>query len=189
MLVRLCLADGIPLVNVVRSAEQARLLTAIGATYVCDSSAPTFLADLTEAFAATGATLAFDAIGGGKLPGQLLACMEAALNRKATAYSRYGSPTHKQVYIYGALDRSPTELVRTYGMAWGIGGWLLTPFMYKTPPERLAALKARVAAELHTTFASQYTKSLSLAGMLELDAIAAYAKAATGEKVVVTPNA
>jgi NADPH2:quinone reductase len=188
MLVRICLEDGIPLVNIVRSAEQARLLTAIGATHVCDSSAPTFLADLTEAFAATGTTLAFDAIGGGKMPGQLLAAMEAALSRKATAYSRYGSATHKQVYIYGGLDTGPTELTRSFGMAWGLGGWLMTPFLQSLEPARAAALRQRIADELTTTFASPHTRQVSLAEALQLPAVTVYAKRATGAKYLITPN-
>ena len=129
MLQRICLADGVPLVNIVRRPEQAELLRGLGATHVCDSSAPTFMDDLTEALVDTGATIAFDAIGGGRQAGQILACMEAAINASATEYSRYGSNVHKQVYIYGGLDRGPTEFNRNFGMAWGIGGWLLTPFL------------------------------------------------------------
>lgn len=188
MLVRICLKDGIPLVNTVRSAEQARMLRALGATHVCDSSAPTFLADLTEAFATTGVTLAFDAIGGGKLAGQLLGAMEAALNRKATAYSRYGSSTHKQVYIYGGLDPAPTELTRTFGLAWGLGGWLLTPFLQSLEPARAGALLRRVADELTTTFASPYAKQVSLAEALQLPAVTEYAKRATGAKYLIVPT-
>ena len=126
--------------------------------------------DLTEALVATGATLAFDAIGGGKLAGQILSCMEAALNKTAKEYSRYGSPTHKQVYIYGGLDRGPTEFTRSFGMAWGMGGWLLFPFLQKIGAEGAQKLKARVAAELKTTFASHYTKEVSLVEALGLDA-------------------
>ncbi|MET0791943.1 MAG: zinc-binding dehydrogenase [Polyangiaceae bacterium] len=188
MLVRICLKDGIPLVNVVRRAEQVAQLRAIGATHVCDSSAPTFLADLTEAIAATGATLAFDCLGGGKLGGQILGCMEAAINRKATAYSRYGSSTHKQLYIYGGLDTSPTEFVRSFGLAWGIGGWLVTPVLAKLEPARVSALKQRIATELTTTFASPYTQRVSLVEALQLKAAQHYAKKATGAKYLITPN-
>ena len=188
MLVRICVRDGIPLVNIVRSAEQVALLTAIGATHICDSNAPTFLADLTEAFAATGTTLAFDAIGGGKLGSQILACMEAAINRKATSYSRYGSPTHKQLYIYGGLDTGPTEVVRSFGMAWGMGGWLVTPFLQKLEPARVVALKQRIAAELTTTFASAHTQRVSLAQALQLSVVRSYAKKATGAKYLITPG-
>jgi NADPH2:quinone reductase len=188
MLVRICLKDGIPLVNIVRSAAQVVRLREIGATHVCDSSAPTFLADLTEAIAATGATLAFDCIGGGRIGGQILSCMEAALNRKATAYSRYGSSTHKQLYIYGGLDTSPTEFVRSFGLAWGMGGWLVTPFLLTLEPERVAALKQRIATELTTTFASPHAQRVSLTEALQLSAVQHYAKRATGAKYLITPN-
>jgi NADPH2:quinone reductase len=188
MLNRICLADGIELVNIVRRKEQADILRAIGAKHVCDASAPTFMEDLTEALAATGATLAFDAIGGGKLAGQILNAMEAALLRKATEYSRYGSTTHKQVYIYGGLDRGPTEFTRGFGMTWGMGGWLLFPFLQKIGPEGAAKLRARVAAELKTTFASHYTREVSLREALKLEEIAVYAKQATGEKYLLNPN-
>ena len=111
---------------------------------------------LTAALVETGATLAFDAIGGGKLAGQILTCMEMAANKTATGYSRYGSTIHKQVYIYSGLDRSPTAITRTFGMAWGIGGWLLTAFLRKIGPEAAQQLRERVAAEITTTFASHY---------------------------------
>ena len=188
MLNKICIADGVALVNIVRKPEQEALLRSIGATHVCDSSAPTFMDDLTKALIETSATLAFDAIGGGKQAGQILTCMEAALNATATEYSRYGSTTHKQVYIYGGLDRSPTEFSRTFGLAWGISGWLLTPFLQRIGPEGAARLRARVAAELKTTFASTYTKEVSLAEALQLSEIAVYAKQATGEKYLVNPN-
>jgi NADPH2:quinone reductase len=188
MLVKLCLEDGIPLVNIVRKPDQANLLRGIGATWVCDSSSPTFMEDVTKALSATGATLAFDAIGGGRLAGQILTGMEAAATVAAPAYSRYGSTTHKQVYIYGSLDRGPTEFWRNFGMAWGMGGWLLIPFLEKIGPAATERLRQRVAAEVKTTFASSYTKTVSLAGALQLDAIAVYGKRSTGEKYLVNPN-
>ncbi len=188
MLVRLCLKDGIPLLNIVRSREQVELLAALGATHICDSSSPSFLADLSDAFAATGATLAFDAVGGGKLAGQLLGCMESAINRKATAYSRYGSATHKQVYIYGGLDTRPTELVRSFGLAWGLGGWLVTPFLMTLEPSRVAELKQRIANELTTTFASAHTQQVSLAEALRPNVVSAYTKRATGSKYLILPD-
>jgi NADPH2:quinone reductase len=132
--------------------------------------------------------LAFDATGGGKLAGQILTCMETAANATATEYNRYGSTTHKQVYIYGGLDRTPTELTRNFGMAWGLGGWLLTPFLQKIGPEEAQKLRERVAAEIKTTFASTYTKEVSLAEALSLDAISVYGKQATGEKYLINPN-
>ncbi len=189
MLVRICLADGVPLVNIVRKPEQEAILRDLGAAYVCDSSQPTFTDDLTKALIDTGATLAFDAIGGGKLVGQILACMEVAANANATTYNRYGSTTHKQVYLYGMLDRGPTEFSRNFGMAWGIGGWLLTPFLGKLGLEGMMRLRDRVVAELTTTFASHYTDEVSLAGALSLDAIKTYARQATGQKFLIRPSA
>ena len=188
MLNRLCQAEKIALVNIVRKPEQAQLLRSQGAAHVCDSSSPDFLRELTEALVATGATLAFDATGGGKLAGQILTCMEAALNRNATSYSRYGSTTHKQVYLYGSLDTSPTQFNRSFGMAWGIGGWLVFNYLSKLDPAVIASFKQRVAAELKTTFASHYTKEISLADVLSLEHIAVYGKRATGEKFLVQPG-
>ena len=188
MLQKICLADGVGLVNIVRKPEQEEILRSIGAKYVCDSSKDSFLDDLTQALIATGATLAFDATGGGKLAGQILSCMEIAANASAKEYSRYGSTTHKQVYIYGGLDRSPTEFNRNFGMAWGIGGWLLTPFLQRIGAAGAQALRSRVAGEIKTTFASTYTKEVSLSGALTLDAIATYGKQATGEKYLINPS-
>jgi NADPH2:quinone reductase len=164
------------------------VLKKLGATYVCNSTSPTFMDDLTEALVATGATVAFDAIGGGRLAGQILTAMEIAANRTAKEYSRYGSTTHKQVYIYGGLDRGPTEFTRAFGMAWGIGGWLLTPFLQKIGSEAAQKLRERVATEIKTTFASTYTKEVSLADALRLEEIAVYGKQATGEKYLINPN-
>ncbi len=188
MLNRLCIADGIELVNIVRRPEQAATLRDQGAVHVCDSSSDSFMDDLTDALTATGATIAFDAIGGGKLAGQILTCMERAANARATEYSRYGSSVHKQVYIYGGLDRGPTELSRNFGMAWSIGGFLLTPYMIEVGPEEVERMRQRVAAEITSTFASAYTETVSLAEALGLDAIAAYGKQATGSKYLITPN-
>jgi NADPH2:quinone reductase len=188
MLNRICIKDRVALVNIVRKPEHVDLLKKIGAIHVCNSSSPTFIEELTDALAATGATVAFDAIGGGRLAGQILTAMELALNRTAKEYSRYGSTTHKQVYIYGGLDRGPTEFNRAFGMAWGIGGWLLTAFMQKIGPEAAQKLRERVAAEIKTTFASRYTKEVSLAGALRLEEIAVYTKQATGEKYLIAPN-
>jgi NADPH2:quinone reductase len=188
MLNRVCQKDQIPLVNIVRKPEQETLLREMGATHVCNTESTTFLADLTQALVATGATIAFDATGGGKLAGQILSAMEAAINQSAKEYSRYGSAVHKQVYIYGSLDPSPTEFVRNFGMTWGMGGWLLFPFLQKSGPAAVARLKERVAAELKTTFASHYAREVSLAEVLHLDTISVYAKRATGEKFLVNPN-
>lgn len=188
MLNKICIKDGIPLVNIVRSKEQADILHKIGAKYVVDSTAQSFLGDLTDALVETGATIAFDAIGGGRLAGDILNCMEAAINKTAKEYSRYGSNVHKQVYVYGALDTRPIELPRGFGMAWGVGGWLLFPFLMKIGQADGAKLRQRVLDELKTTFASHYTKVVSLAEALDPANIAVYAKRATGEKFLINPN-
>ena len=188
MLNRICIQDGIALVNIVRKPEQEALLRSIGARFVCRTDAPTFLEDLTQALVATGATIAFDATGGGKLAGQILGCMEAALNRNATEYSRYGSATHKQVYLYGGLDTSPTEFNRNFGMAWGMGGWLLFPFLQRIGAQAAQALRQRVANELKTTFASHYAKEISLAQALQPGAVQEYGLRATGAKYLINPN-
>ena len=188
MLNRICRKDGIGLVNIVRKREQADLLKSMGAVHVCDASSSTFLQDLTDALVTTGATIGFDATGGGKLAGQIFGCMEAALNMTAKEYSRYGSTTHKQVYLYGGLDTRPTEFVRNFGMAWGMGGWLLFPFLQKIGAEAALKLKQRVAAELKTTFASHYAKEVSLAEVLQPEMIAVYGARATGVKFLINPN-
>ncbi len=188
MLQKICLADDVPLVNVVRKPEQAELLKGIGAKYVCDSSQESFAEDLTSAIAETGAYLAFDATGGGELANQLLTCMEAAANATATEYSRYGSTQHKQVYIYGGLDRSPTVLRRAYGMMWGLGGWLLTPFLQKIGRDKADELRQRVADEVRTTFHSSYAAEVSLTGALQLETLKTYSQQATGKKYLINPN-
>ena len=188
MLNKICLKDNIGLVNIVRNADQEKMLRALGAHYVANSAAPSFKDDLTQALVETGATLAFDAIGGGRLVGQILSCTEAAINRTSSTYSRYGSTVHKQVYIYGGLDPRPTEFSRSFGMAYGIGGWLVFPFLNKIGPAETRRLKERVAAELKTTFASHYAAEISLSEALHLDKIAEYNKRATGEKCLINPN-
>lgn len=188
MLVKICLADDVQLVNIVRKKEHVALLKALGAVHVCDSSEPTFQEDLVEALVLTGATIAFDATGGGKLSSQILAAMEIAANRTADGHSIYGSTTYKQVYIYGGLDRSATILNRAFGMSWGLGGWLLTPFIGKIGMEKFGELRQRVANEIKTTFDSHYTRQISLADALSADAINAYSKQATGEKFLIKPH-
>ena len=188
MLNKICIKDKVDLVNIVRRPEHVDLLKRIGATYVCSSASPQFMDDLVEALAASGATVAFDAIGGGRLAGQILAAMETAASRTAKEYSRYGSTTHKQVYIYGGLDRGPTEFHRTFGMAWGVGGWLLTAFLQKIGFEAAQKLRERVAAEIKTTFAATYAKQVSLAEALRIEEIMIYSKQATGEKYLINPN-
>ena len=188
MLQKICTADRVDLVNIVRRPEQVGLLKSIGAKYVVDSSAPSFIADLTAALTATGATLAFDAIGGGRLASDILTCMEAAARANESGFSRYGSTVHKQLYIYGSLGAVPTELRRDYGMAWGIGGWLLTTFLPRIGAEATERLRRRVADELKTTFASSYAKAISLAEALDLENIAVYSRRATGQKYLINPN-
>lgn len=188
MLQKICLADGVPLVNIVRKPAQAQILRDLGAQYVCDSSQASFMQDLIEAVSATSATIAFDAIGGGTLASQILTAMEVAASKKAESYSRYGSTVHKQVYIYGGLDRSPTVLTRSYGMAWGVGGWLLTPFLQKAGADTAQRLRQRVVNELKTTFASHYARQITLKEALLPEVITAYGKQATGEKFLITPS-
>jgi NADPH:quinone reductase-like Zn-dependent oxidoreductase len=188
MLNRVCLEDGVELVNIVRSPAQVELLRDAGAAHVCDSSQATFMADLIAALTATKATLAFDAVGGGTLASRILAAMEAAASA-GESFSRYGSSTHKQVYIYGGLDRGPTELTRSFGMAWGVGGWLLTPFLQKAGAAKVEAMRQRVAQGITTVFASHFDQEVSLDGALEPAAVAVYAQQATGHKYVITPNA
>src|SRR3954469_1890402 len=188
MLNRICLADGVPLVNLVRRPEQAALLRDQGAAHVCDSSEPTFEADLVTALRDTGATLAFDAIGGGRIAGQILNAMEAALVPADAPYSRYGSDVHKQVYVYGALDPRPIELRRRFGFAWGVGGWLLTPFLARTSTEDLLRMRQRVADELTTTFASHYTDQIPLREALDVETLQRCARQSTGQKFLLRPQ-
>ena len=189
MLNKICLKDGIPLVNIVRSAAQAEILRGIDATYIVDSTSPTFMDELIAALVETCATIAFDAIGGGKLAGQILNAMEAAINKSGKhPYSRYGSSVHKQVYIYGGLDTRPTEITRGFGMTWSVGGWLLFPFLMKIGRADTERLRQRVVDELKTTFASHYTKVVSLTEALDPANLAVYAKRATGEKFLIDPH-
>jgi NADPH2:quinone reductase len=188
MLQKICIADGVSLVNIVRKPEQEALLREIGATHVCDSSKASFAADLKEAIAETSAYLAFDATGGGDLANDILVAMELAASAAGGEYARYGSDQNKQVYIYGGLERSPTVLKRAYGMQWSIGGWLLTPFLRDIGRERADELRQRVADEVKTTFASNYTAEVSLAGALTTDSLQTYAKQATGQKYLINPN-
>lgn len=187
MLVRLCQAEAVPLVNIVRSEEQAKLLKDMGATHVCNSASATFRDDLVAAISATGATLAFDAIGGGALASDILSAMERSLSASSANFNRYGSAVHKQVYVYGGLDMRPLVLDRSFGLAWGVGGWLLTPFLEKIGPARVNELQAKIAAELETTFASSYGAEISLADMLDPAVVRRFAKRATGAKFLLNP--
>lgn len=188
MLQKICIAEGVDLVNIVRKQEQVDILKNLGAKYVCNSSEDSFREDLTEALIATGATLAFDAIGGGELAGQILSCMETAANKTAKVYSRYGSDTYKQVYIYGGLNRASTTVTRDFGLCWGLGGFLLTPFLGKLGGEGVQRLRQRVVDEIDTTFASHYTAEVSLADVLTMESLSVYGKQATGEKYLINPS-
>jgi len=191
MLVKICKDDGIPLVNIVRKSEHVELLKNLGAEHVCNTSDDNFMDTLVSALVETGATLGFDATGGGnggELPGQILSAMEIAANKTAKEYSRYGSDTYKQVYIYGGLDQSPTILKRAYGMSWGLGGWLLTPMIGRIGMEKFQQMRMRVAKEIKTTFASSYAQEISFEQMLQPEIIKSYAKQATGEKYLVNPH-
>ncbi len=191
MLVKICKDDGIPLVNIVRKQEQVDILKNIGAEYVCNTSDPDFMKTLIKAVVETGATLGFDATGGGnngELPGQILSAMEVAANKNSKEYSRYGSETYKQVYIYGGLDQTPSILKRSYGMSWGLGGWLLTPMLGKIGMDKFQTMRARIAKEIKTTFASTYIQEISLEEMLQPEIINSFAKHKTGNKYLVNPQ-
>jgi NADPH2:quinone reductase len=191
MLVKICKDDGIPLVNIVRKQEQVDILKNIGAEYVCNTSDPDFMKTLIKAVVETGATLGFDATGGGnngELPGQILSAMEVAANKNSKEYSRYGSETYKQVYIYGGLDLTPSILKRSYGMSWGLGGWLLTPMLGKIGMDKFQTMRARIAKEIKTTFASTYIQEISLEEMLQPEIINSFAKHKTGNKYLVNPQ-
>ncbi len=188
MLNKLCVNEGVELVNIVRRREHVDLLKSLGAGYVCDSSRDSFMDELIEALMATNATLAFDALGGGTLAGQIIAAMETAQARSGGAVGPYGSTTHKQVYIYGGLDRSPTQIDRAFGLAWGIGGWLMPSFMAKIGLEAGQKLREKVAAEITTTFASVYSNEVSLSEVLDPGSIAAFGRKATGEKYLICPQ-
>lgn len=188
MLNRICLRDEVPLVNIVRKPEQAELLKSQGALHVCDSSAPTFIDDLFAQVAATGATLAFDAVAGGKLAGQILSAMERHGLSQVAQYDRYGSKVHKQVYFYGGLDTRPSELDRSYGMSWGVGGWLLFDELQRIRPGRLEALRARISREMETTFACDFAGELSMTELLEPAILKVIAARSTGAKYLINPS-
>ena len=188
MLNRICMADGIDLINIVRKEEQEKLLRDMGAKYVVNSSSDTFIADLTAAIVETGATISFDPIGGGQLSSDILNCMEAAITADVEEYNVYGSNTFKQAYIYGALNRGPITLNRNFGFAWGVNGFLLFNALAKLGTETVMSMRKRVAEEITTTFASSYTHEVTLQEALQLQSIAAYGKQATGEKYLITPQ-
>jgi NADPH2:quinone reductase len=188
ILQRVCIKSGTKLVNIVRNTQQQELLRSIGATWVCNSSSPDFIEALTQALTETAATIAFDAVGGGKLAGQILACMEAALIRNAVEVGPYGTSVHKQVYIYGSLDTGAMEITRTFGLSWGVAGWLMFPFLQRIGKVKTQQFKQRIASELKSTFASLYTRAVSLRGALQLEAVAEYGRRSTGAKYLINPS-
>lgn len=188
MLNKICLAQGVPLVNIVRSQKQVDILKDIGAQYICDSTSETFKADLYKAIDATKATLAFDAIGGGEIVSDILTAMEQSGSKDAVGFNTYGSESNKQVYIYGGLDFSPSTLNRAYGMTWGIGGWLLMRFLSKLKPEQVFQLQRKVAEEIKTTFACSFTDELSFEQALNPETVLQYNAKRTGEKYFINPN-
>ncbi|ANC53191.1 NADH oxidase [Brevundimonas sp. GW460-12-10-14-LB2] len=189
MLQRICAQDGVQLVNIVRSDDQLRLLKDAGATHVLNSREDDFRTQLIDAVTKTGATIAFDAIGGGSLGGDIMRAMERGAVNRMTEYSRYGSSTFKQLYVYGALDTLPMVLDRlAFGFQWSVSGWLLTPFMQKAGPETVSRMRKRVFDELTTTFATRYTRTIGLAEALEPEILRAYERKATGEKFLIDPT-
>lgn len=189
MLARLCLEDGMPLVNVVRRREQVDLLRNLGAVWVVDSSLPTFAEDLREAIAETGATIAFDAIGGGTSAQTLLSAMEDVAAARLPAFSPYGSAENKQVFLYGHLDPAPIALdIKGLGMIWELRHWAMPATMARVSPERAMEMTLRVAGGLKTTFASHFSREVSLDDMLDPDVLRACARTATGEKYLLNPT-
>lgn len=188
MLNRICIEDGMKLVNIVRKQEHVDLLKSEGAQYVVNSSADTYMADLRAAIAETGAYLGFDPIGGGQASDSVLKAMEQVAASQMGEFSRYGSNQQKKMYIYGRLDlQNPTILTASYGLQWCVAGWLLTPFLQRAGMETVVRMRKRVMENLTTTFASHYKAKVSLEGMLEKDAILDYRQMKTGEKYLVTP--
>ncbi len=188
MLLRLCQADDVPLVNIVRSSEQVELLRSMGAEWVLNSQDESFMKQLIEALVATGATLAFDAIGGGRGVNRILTAMEIAAAQTGP-WSRYGSEQAKQAYIYGQLDLGPTELTRGYGWVWSVSGWLLTPFMNRAGADRVARMRDRVVKEIDSTFMSHYSSRISLQQAMTVDAVLEYGARKTGQKTLLEMNA
>ena len=186
MLVKVCLADGIELINVVRSSEQVRLLKGIGAKHVLNATDDSFMERLTDLVRMTGATLGFDAIGGGRLACDILTAMERAF--APAAFSLYGSVVNKQVYVYGLLDPAPIEIDRTVGAAWGVGSWLMMYRMAALGPARVDRLKQRIVREIDTLFHSNYTATIGLQDMLDLDVVAAMNGLGTGSKYLLNPT-
>ena len=188
MLAKLCLKEGVDLVAIVRSDAQKKILTDIGLTHVIDSSKDDFMKQLIAALAETGATLGFDAIGGGKMASYILTAMEKAAAVRGAEFSVYGSTTNKQVYIYGRLDTGETILGGGLGLYWGVGGWLLTPHLEKVGGERMMEMRKYAVEERNGIFNSDYSSEISLMDMIDPEIAKGYEKKATGEKVLVNPS-
>ena len=188
MLVKYCIEEQVEVVNIVRRQAQVDLLRGLGARHVVDSSSPSYTDDLVTAIQQTGATLAFDAVGGGNLADQILSAMEAAARRANPNAGVLGTPTRKQLYIYGSLDTSPTFLSRNFGTGWSVGLWLFTDPQAKVGPERVRQIRQRIADEIATTFASGYAAEVSLSGALQPAAVAIYSTQSTGEKYLINPS-
>lgn len=188
MLAKICVKEGVPLVAIVRSDAQKKILTDIGLTHVIDSTKDSFMPDLIAALAETGATLGFDAIGGGKMASYILTAMEKAAAVRGAEFSVYGSTVNKQVYIYGRLDTGETILGGGLGLYWGVGGWLLTPHLEKVGGERMMEMRMYSVEERNGIFNSEYTSEISLMDMINPEIAKGYDKKATGEKVLVNPS-
>jgi len=188
MLAKLCKKEDVPLVAIVRRDSQRELLAELGVPYIVDSSKETFFNDLVQAIAAAEATLCFDAIGGGKMADTVLKAMEMALRSRGMEGGVYGTPVHKQVYIYGRLDFSPTILTSAYGMYWGVGGWLVTPRLQKQGMKRTIEMRQYAIEERNGIFASDYARTISLEEMLDPDTARSIDKKGTGGKVLVDPS-
>lgn len=188
MLAKLCVKDNIPLVAIVRSDAQKKILTDLGVTHVLDSTKDDFMPSLVDALAETGATLGFDAIGGGKLASYILTAMEQAAAKRGAEFSVYGSTVHKQVYIYGRLDTGETILGGGLGLYWGVGGWLLTPHLEQVGMERMMEMRMFSVEERNGIFNSEYSSEISLLDMINPEIAKGYEKKATGEKVLVNPS-
>lgn len=188
MLNKLCLRDGVGLVNVVRREEHKGLLKNAGAAFVLNSTDDDFETQLVEAVFKTGATIAFDPIGGGTQASQALAAMETAAARRMDNYDRYGSGMFKQVYIYGVLDPAPIQLDRWVAYDWAVGGWLVTRCLQRIGPVEEKRLRSRVVNEMTTTFETRYVATINLREMLHPRYARAYARRTTGEKYLVQPT-
>ena len=188
MLNRICIEDGLGLVNIVRKDDQAELLKSQDATHVVNSSDNDFMKQLRDAIEDTSAFFGFDPIGGGKMVDSCFKAMEQVAVANMKEYSRYGSNQAKRMFIYGRLDVSPTTLTPSYGFGWTLSGWLLFPFLQHAGQETMARMRKRVLDNLTTTFASSYKAKVDLEAMLTKDAILDYREMKTGQKYLVTPH-